>query len=274
MARVERIPRHDAGYPEGLAGLPSVPAALYVAGGRQRLLDLLDRRPVVAVAGTRHSTYYGREVAGALARDLAQAGITVVAGLTEGIEASAHHGALEAGGQTIAVVPGPPHLAYPAGQKHLHAQILKSGCVVSDVGASGHRHAPLARPPTPLARTQAPGARAQQADPLLARNRLIAALAQLVVIVVIVEATVTAGAMLTAEAALALGREVAAVPGRITDESAAGPNLLIRDGAVPVLGAEDVLGLVGAAVSRKTSLENDPKTCGSALDNRPAYCHC
>jgi DNA processing protein len=167
MARVERIRRHDAGYLEGLAGLPSAPAALYVAGGRGRLLELL-LRPVVAISGTRHSTYYGREMAGALARELALAGVTVLAGLTEGIEASAHHGALEAGGQTIAVVPGPPHLAYPAGQTHLHAQILKSGCVVSDAEPGAHRHAPAARTPTPGARTQAPGARAQQADPLTA----------------------------------------------------------------------------------------------------------
>jgi DNA processing protein len=244
MARVERIPRHDPGYPEGLAGLPSAPAALYVAGGRGRLRELLSR-PVVTIAGTRHCTYYGREVAGALARDLALAGVTVLAGLTEGIEASAHHGALQAGGRTIAVVPGPPHLAYPAGQKHLHAQILKSGCVVSDMGASGHRHAPVARSPTP-------GARAPQRDPLLARNRLIAALVQ---VVVLVEATVGAAPMQTAEAALALGREVAAVPGRITDESAAGPNLLIREGAVPVLGVEDLLGLVGTGYVQTSSLK-------------------
>jgi DNA processing protein len=242
MPCVERIMRHDPGYPEGLAGLPSVPAALYVAGGRGRLLELLSRS-VVAIAGTRHSTYYGREVACTLARELALAGVTVLAGLTEGIEASVHHGALEAGGQTIAVVPGPPQAAWPAGQKHLHAQILKAGCVVSDAEPGAHRHAPAARTPTPGARTQAPGACALQADPLLARNRLIAALAE---VIVIVEATFTAGAMLTAEAALALGREVAAVPGRITDESAAGPNLLIREGAVPVLGVEDVLDLLGA----------------------------
>ena len=164
-----------------------------------------------------------------------------------------------------------------AGEKHLHAQILKAGCVVSDVGASGHRHAPLARTPTPLARTQAPGACAQQADPLLARNRLIAALAQ---VTVIVEATVTNGAMLTAEAALALGREVAAVPGRITDESAAGPNTLIREGALPVLGVEDLLGLVGAGYVHTSSLKptetdvslakssrGDPIPCGGGPMN-------
>ncbi len=85
-------------------------------------------------------------------------------------------------------------------------------------------------------------------DPLLARNRLIAALAQ---VTVIVEATITAGAMLTAEAALALGREVAAMPGRITDESAAGPNLLIRDGAHPILETKEVLDLLG--VKRRTA---------------------
>ncbi|HTC59962.1 MAG TPA: DNA-processing protein DprA [Solirubrobacteraceae bacterium] len=192
---------------------------LQVAGGRKRLESLL-AQPRVAIVGSRHCTYYGREVAGRLSRDLASAGITILAGLTEGIEASAHHAALTVRQATLAVTPGPPHHPYPVTQKHLHAQVLCRGCVVS--GTQPRK----TRPPR---------------DPLQERNRLIAELAQ---VVILVEATAGAAAMVTAETALDLNRDVVAVPGRITDESARGPNQLIRDGATPVLDTNDVLDLL------------------------------
>jgi predicted Rossmann fold nucleotide-binding protein DprA/Smf involved in DNA uptake len=246
--------------PAGAMTVESSPprATLRVAGGRERLRELL-AHPLVAVVGARYSTYYGREVAGRLARELTLAGVTVVAGLTEGIEACAHHAVLEAGGRTIAVVPGDPRVSWPAAQRHLHAQVLAHGCVVSSARAGADPRG--RRPPRTRALTRALGAQharasharashartadalARRGAPLLARNHLIAALAQ---VTVIVEATAGAYAMHTADAALALGRQLAAVPGRITDEGAGGPNLLIRDGAVPVLEAGDVLGLLGA----------------------------
>jgi DNA processing protein len=106
-----------------------IPPTLSVAGKRECLQTLL-ARPVVAIVGARHSTYYGQETAARLASELAQAGVAIVAGLTEGIEASAHHAVLETGKPTIAVVPGSPLIPYPHGQKHLHAKILEQGCVV------------------------------------------------------------------------------------------------------------------------------------------------
>ena len=200
---------------------------LSVTGTSERL-DKLLARPVVAIAGARHNTYYGQETAATLARELAQAGVTIVAGLTEGIEASAHHAVLQAGKPTIAVVPGSPLIPYPHGQKHLHTKILERGCVLGAAQAQTlkqrsqrHDHSPK--------------------DPLLQRNRLIAELAQLVILI---EATTGAAAMQTAETALELGREVAAVPGRITDESAGGPNRLIREGAHPILETKDVIALL------------------------------
>lgn len=107
---------------------PNLPR-LSVAGTRMRLNELLGR-PRVAIVGACHSTYYGQETAASLAYDLAQSGLTIVAGLTEGIEASAHHAVLEAGNSTIAVVSGPPDIPYPSGQKHLHAKVLERGCVM------------------------------------------------------------------------------------------------------------------------------------------------
>jgi hypothetical protein len=163
--------------------------------------------------GVRHSTYYGRETAASLARGLARAGVTIVAGLTEGIEASAHHAALQAGRPTIAVVAGKPNNPYPPGQKHLHAKLLEHGCVVG-----------VAQRQSPATRSQS-GERDQQ-DPLLERNRLIAELGQ---VVVLVEATGGAAAMQTVETALELGREVAAVPGRPADVATALARLSQRE---------------------------------------------
>ena len=195
---------------------------------------------MVALVGGARSTYYGRELTATLARELARAGVTVIAGLTEGVEAAAHHGALGAGAGTIAVLPAPPDAPYPVWQRHLHARVLARGCAISDAAAG-------LRPPTPQRR--AAGARGPVPAGLLAREALLAALAD---VTVVVEATRGAGALRTAEAALELGRPLAAVPGRTSDACAAGPNLLIRDGAHVVLEAADVLTLLRVAAHRKS----------------------
>jgi DNA processing protein len=227
------------------------PSMLSVACTQRRLNELL-ARPVVAIVGARHSTYYGQETAARLARDLAQAGLTIVAGLTEGIEASAHHAVLQAGEPTIAVVPGPPNIPYPPGQKHLHAKVVERGCVVG----VGHRHDP------------APNSRSGEEDPLLERNHLIAQLAQ---VVIVVEATSGAAATRIAETALELGREVGAVPGRIADESAGGPNRMIRDGAHPILEAKDVLDLLGRCLDsrpRRSTPAGEQTSCRGGTTRR------
>lgn len=169
----------------------------------------------------------------------------VVAGLTEDIEASVHHAVLGAGNATVAVVAGSPDIPYPSGQKHLHAKVKERGCVVGTEQRSvrAGRTRPTAKD-RPIARgipiNQGLAGQGER-DPLLERNQLIA---ELVEMVVLVEATRGAAAVYTAEAALELGKEVGAVPGRITEESAAGPNRLIRDGAHPILEAEEVLDLL------------------------------
>jgi DNA processing protein len=234
---VQRIHRHERGYPDALAALPTAPAAIYLAGSSTRLCELL-ARPVVALLGSPHGTHYGRAVAGTLARELALAGVTVIAGLGEGIEVAAQHGALGVRGRTIAVLPAPPHAPYPARQRHLHARVLAHGCAISNAAGDAPPHS---------TRAHAGGTRAPTRARLLARNGLLAALAD---VTVVVEATRGASAMLAAETALELGRTVAAVPGRTSDACAAGPNLLIRDGAHVVLEAGDALALVGARRSR------------------------
>ncbi len=229
-------------------------SALRAAGGASNLAELFSL-PKVAIGGARHSTYYGQETAARLAHDLAQAGVAIVAGLTEGIEAQAHHAVLQTGRPTIAVVPGSPDIPYPPSQKHLHAKVKRQGYVVGPAEDQ--------RPAHEHPWTQHPGhdeqngrASPNKRDPLLERNQLIAELAD---VVILIEATKGAAAMQTAERALELGKAVGAVPGRITDESAEGPNRLIKDGAHPILEAKDVLDLLGRTQIQMSSL--NPTGC-------------
>jgi DNA processing protein len=148
--------RHDPFYPPALRQLPCPPAALYLAGGSPRRLSELLARPVVAIVGSRRSTYYARDFSFALARDLAAAGITVVSGLSEGIEASAQHGALSAGGATIAVMAGGATVASPLQHDRLYGRVIEDGLAISELP-------PRFAPAQPWC--------------YLARNRLLAALA-------------------------------------------------------------------------------------------------
>jgi DNA processing protein len=152
-------------------------------------------------------------------RGLAAAGVTVVSGMALGVDSAAHAGALEAGGRTVAVLAGGADVPYPASKRALHARIAELGCVVSELppGLGPHRWA------------------------FPARNRLIAALAHMTVVV---EAAERSGSLITAEFAADLGREVGAVPGPVTTWRSAGANALLRDGATLVRDARDVLDAV------------------------------
>jgi DNA processing protein len=222
-AGLETICRCDPGYPAALLALPAPPAVLHVAGGLRRLLELSAADPV-AIVGSRRASDYGLGVARSLGRSLAVAGIPVLSGMALGIDSAAHAGALEAAGPTIAVLPGSADRPYPAAQRALHGRVLASGAGVSELG-----------PGTSVRRWM-----------FLARNRIIAALAAMTVVV---EAGERSGAMVTARVAREIGRPVGAVPGRLTTPQAAGANELLAGGACVVRGAQDVLDcLFGAGV--------------------------
>ena len=179
----------------------------------------------VAIVGSRRATPYGLEVAAWLARELAGAGVVVVSGFAKGIDAAAHEGALAAErGRTIGVLGCGLPFDYPKGHRELGARMRRHGALVSEF--------PCALPPA--------------AGNFPVRNRIIAALAE---IVVVVEAAVQSGSLITARLALDLGREVLAVPGRVTDEQALGTNDLLRDGAAPVTHPADILERLGLAAS-------------------------
>ena len=207
--------RHTA-YPPLLAELYDPPTRLFVRGGPSAILS----ETAVAVVGARSCSSYGAEVAHALARDLAAAGVVVVSGLARGVDAEAHRGALEGGGRTIAVLGCGIDRDYPRSHAHLAARIAASGAVVSEY-PPGTEPAPWRFP---------------------ARNRIIAGLARATVVV---EARTRSGALGTADFALELGRDVFAVPGEITAALSAGTNDLLRQGAAPLLAADDVLTALG-----------------------------
>ncbi len=233
---LEATCRHRGAYPERLRDLVDAPAVLFVAGGLDRLLgfaggDLEEGPRAVAVVGTRRASVDGREVARALGRGLVAAGVTVVSGMALGIDSAAHEGTLERGGRTVAVLAGGADVAYPPSKMRLHEQIRSAGCVVSEM------------PPGFVAMRWC----------FPARNRIIAALAQMTIVV---EAARRSGSLITAEVAMDLGRDVGAVPGPVTAWRAAGTNELLRDGATLIRDAADALDLAVGIDHHEASLSH------------------
>lgn len=215
---IEATCRHGERYPPALQALADPPAALFVAGSLERFAALAAGR-VAAIVGSRRPSAYGLEMARHLGRSLSCAGLTVVSGLALGIDAAAHRGALDGGGRTVAVLARGPEAAYPRLNRDVYAGVRARGAVVSELP-----------PGAPVFRWSFP-----------ARNRIMAALAELTLVV---EAGDPSGTLITARFAADLGRLVAAVPGRATARGAAGSNALLRDGAHVVLEPADVLDLL------------------------------
>jgi DNA processing protein len=206
--------RHGSFYPDSLRDAADAPWAL-IARGDPRLLEGLEPFEAVTIVGARRATSYGREVARELGRALAGAGLVVVSGLAFGIDACAHRGALDAG-RTIAVLGCGPDIAYPATHRSLWRRISETGLVLSELppGSSPWRWT------------------------FPARNRIMAALAGMTVVV---EAAERSGSLITTDLAADLGRDLGAVPGPVTSRTSAGPNSLLASGAHVVRDAQDVL---------------------------------
>lgn len=212
---VEALCLHGEGYPAALAGTSDPPPVLWLSGGLRCLEQALDA-PVVTIVGTRRPSPYGRDMAYALGRDLAAAGVTVVSGLALGIDAAAHRGAIDGAGTPVAVVANGPDVPYPRTNTELRRRVVERGVVVSELP---------------------PGARPYRWS-FPARNRIMAAAAELTVVV---EAADPSGSLITARFASQLGRTIGAVPGRTTSQVAAGTNALLKDGAAVICGAHDVV---------------------------------
>jgi len=200
-------------YPRLLKEIPSAPYLIYYKGDYD-----FNSRPLLAIVGSRKFTTYGQQVALSLARDLAGAGITVVSGMALGIDTFAHRGALEAGGQTLAVLGSSLEDGFigPRTNFNLSRQIIANGALLSDYP---------------------PGTQAT-AQTFPARNRLMAGLTTGTIVV---EAAQQSGTLITANMALDFNREVFSVPGNIFSPVSQGTNSLIKQGAKIITGVNDIL---------------------------------
>jgi DNA processing protein len=240
-AGVVVLVRGQPDYPVALVDDHEAPGALF-AKGDVRVLD----GARVGVIGTRRCTHYGRDVARQLGRELAEAGVCVVSGLAAGIDGAAHTGALEvvgaAGGvPPVAVVGSGLDVVYPANHTALWAAVAASGAVLTE--------APLGTNP--------------EAWRFPARNRVIAALSQ---VLVVVESHRTGGSMHTVRAADERGVPVMAVPGAIRSPASTGTNQLLADGCAPACTVDDVLAALSLAGGRPAAV---PASARPAADGGP-----
>lgn len=219
----EIIAWDDTDYPQTLLELADAPPALFFVGRRELL-----KQPALAIVGSRNATHQGLETARAFARALAENGLLIVSGLALGIDGAAHRGALEANGSTLAVVGTGLDRVYPPSHRDLAHRLAERGGLLSEFA-----------PGTPPLRANFPR-----------RNRLISGLARGVLVV---EATLSSGSLITARCAVEQGREVFAIPGSIHSPFSKGPHRLIRDGAKLVETAKDVLDELGLPATGATA---------------------
>ncbi|MSO37337.1 MAG: DNA-processing protein DprA [Acidimicrobiia bacterium] len=232
-------------------GIPDPPGVLMYEGDRPDAFE----RPRVAVVGTRSASPHGLKDAYEIGAALARAGVVVVSGLAIGIDAAAHHGALDAGGPVIGIIATGLDVVYPRRHNTLYDRVRRGGLIVSEQ--------PFGMQPR------------RELFPI--RNRIIAALGD---VTAVIEATVTGGARITAKAAVDYGRHVLAMPGSRRNPSAAGCNDMLRLGeAHPLVEPNDLLEALGlTAASRRVPLDKngapggtpDERAVHSALHGEPA----
>lgn len=203
--------------PPELADIHSPPKQLYWIG--RPMHDWLDT-PKLAVVGSRKMSTYGKSVTTSLATEAARAGITIISGLSYGVDAVAHQAGLEAGATCVAVLPTSLNNIYPSAHRQLAERIVNKGTLLSEYGTED----------------------AVYQVNFVARNRLISALSDAVLIT---EAAVRSGSLATANFALEQGKTVMAVPGNITSAGSEGCNNLIKSGAIPVTSASDIFMAMG-----------------------------
>lgn len=225
----------DSEYPDNLRQMPDAPPFLFVFGDLAHLT-----KPAIAIVGARNASLNGKKIAGMLAADIAQAGYTIWSGMARGIDTAAHTSAINQ--STVAVVAGGIDVIYPRENTGLHAEIVKNGAIVSEM----------------------PPGTEPQARHFPRRNRIISGAS---VAVIIVEGTPKSGSLITARFALNQGREVFAVPGSPLDPRSQGPNNLIRDGAILIRSADDVLDELAAAPKNLFSALSQPRIASQPIEN-------
>jgi len=248
MYRTEKIDIASAEYPDKLRNIHNPPKQLYCTGNISLLLE-----PSVGVVGSRRYTLYGKNVALMTGRRLAEAGVPVISGLALGIDAFSHEGALEGEGKIIGVLGSGIERMGPERNRGLMNRGLKAGGLVV---------------------SEYPPYQDANKGTFPQRNRIISGLSEALVVV---EAGMESGSLITAKFASEQGRTVYTVPGNINSGSSIGCNLLIRDGAVPLVIIDDLLRDIGAASGRMNTgtpdLEGDELAIyESVVRNNGATC--
>jgi DNA processing protein len=206
---IAKLSYEHSSYPDQLRQISNPPMSLYVLGQ-------LPPMPYVAIVGTRRPTEYGRKVTYQLASELSRAGVAIVSGLAYGLDAVAHQAAVDSGGVAIGVLAAGLDQIYPVYNRSLAIKILKNGGLVSEY----------------------PAGITPRKQSFVARNRIISGLC---LATIVTEANASSGTLITANFALNQNRLVMAVPGPITSLRSAGPNNLIKSGAIPITDSSDVL---------------------------------
>lgn len=229
--KIHIVNYNDCIYPEKLKNYEDAPSVLYYKGN----LGKLNKNKSVAIVGSRSYSYYGENVTKIIADKLGKNNINIISGMAKGIDTFAHTSTLKNNGFTCAVLGCGVDIIYPKCNKELYYEILKNGCIISEV-----------IPGTPPYAYNFP-----------LRNRIISGISNLVIVV---EASKKSGSLITASYALEQGKDVMAVPGSIFSEKSIGTNKLIKDGAYPLTSVEDVFQILNISYvdenERKSSFSN------------------
>ena len=230
----------DEEYPKRLYSVYDYPLGLYVKGSLPK-----EEKATAAVIGARNCTAYGREAAAYMAKELAAAGVQIISGMALGIDGAGHEGALAGGGMTYAVLGCGVDQCYPRSNYELYENIPFHGGLISEYA--------LKTPPVP------------RNFPI--RNRIISGLSD---VILVIEAKEKSGSLITAQSGLEQGKEIYALPGRITDALSTGCNRLIAEGAQVLLSPETVLENLGIFVKEKEKL-SEKKQKGLAKKEKMVY---
>jgi DNA processing protein len=222
MSIINKIPTDQTNYLQMMAPIADLPKSLYLLGNLPG-----ERLPSVAIVGTRRPTAYGREIAYRLSYELASKGVVIISGLALGIDSIAHQAALDAGGRTIAVLPGGLDRVYPASHSQLARRIVEKGNALVSEYPVGTQIFPVN---------------------FIARNRIVAGLSDGLLVI---EAAIKSGTIHTVGFALEYGRSVMAVPGNITSPMSDGCNNIIKQGACAVTSISDILNEIGISTYKK-----------------------
>jgi len=244
---IKVVPYYSPDYPKWLKMIDHFPPVLFIRGKIEEMDEIS-----VAVVGTRGATVYGKNIARNFAGEFAQAGVTLVSGMARGIDTEAHYGALENKGRTIAVLGCGVDICYPPENKKLMQMIIKNGAIVSEFN--------IGTPPL--------------AKNFPKRNRIVSGLSRAIVAI---EAKEKSGVMNTVNWAVDQNKDVFAIPGNIYSRTSSGTNRLIKEGAIPVTSAAEILESLGVQhtmqerQAKQVVLTDTEKIIWDKLSSEPIY---